>query len=234
MLQLIPHPAHPPLRVGAIAARVLSLDANWCVLRWKVEGAADLVVPPFAGRARTDGLWQTTCFELFVAPVHYLAQIPDPAHAEPVEACAPIPAGPGSTVSRILRQAQDERLRQAQDERREGWGDEGGATGYTEFNFSPSERWAAYDFNGYRTGMAERAVPRPPVITPRRGGDVLFCDVAIPVVALPPLPWRYGLTAVIEEAGGVKSFWAAVHAQDVPDFHDPACLSATLAAPDAA
>jgi hypothetical protein len=186
MLQLIPHPAHPPLRVGAIAARVLSLDANWCVLRWKVEGAADLVVPPFAGRARTDGLWQTTCFELFVA------RVLEGRHV----------------------------------------GEEG--DGYAEFNFSPSERWAAYDFNGYRTGMTERAVPRPPVITPRRGGDVLFCDVAIPVAGLPPLPWRYGLTVVIEEAGGVKSFWAAVHGRDVPDFHDPACLSATLAAPEAA
>lgn len=185
MLHLIPHPAHPPARVGAMAARVLSFDANWCVLRWTVEGAADLVVPPFAGRARTDGLWQTTCFELFIAEK---------------------PLSP-----------------------------KGGASGgYAEFNFSPSERWAAYDFTGYRTGMAERPMPRPPVITPRRGGDVLFCDVAIPAAALPPRPWRYGLTAVIEEAGGVKSFWAAAHGRDVPDFHDPACLSAALAAPEAA
>ncbi|WP_353226867.1 hypothetical protein [Novosphingobium sp.] len=79
--------------------------------------------------------------------------------------------------------------------------------------------------------MTERTMVRPPVITPRRGGDVLFCDVAIPTPTLPPLPWCYGLTAVIEEAGGVKSYWAAAHPREQPDFHDPACLIATLAAP---
>jgi hypothetical protein len=102
---------------------------------------------------------------------------------------------------------------------------------YSEFNFSPSERWAAYDFSAYRAGMAQRAMARGPVITPRRGADVLFCDVAIPTPALPPRPWRYGLTAVLEEAGGVKSYWAMAHAGDKPDFHHPTCLGATLAAP---
>jgi len=228
MLQLFAHPAHPPARVRAVAARVLSFDANWCVLRWKVDGAADLMVPPFAGRARTDGLWQTTCFELFVAQ-HVQTPQSTSVHPELVEGCAPTPAQsaatvPDPTVARVLRQAQDER----------GWGEARGGTGYTEFNFSPSERWAAYDFTSYRAGMTERPMPRSPVITPRRGGDVLFCDVAIPTAALPPLPWRYGMTAVLEETGEVKSFWALAHAGDRPDFHDPACLAATLAAPNAA
>lgn len=156
---------------------ILSCNGDWCVLRWRVDGAARVVVPPLAGRARQDGLWQATCFELFVA-------------------------GPGET--------------------------------YAEFNFSPSERWAAYDFTGYRTGMADRVMPRPPVITPRRGGDVLFCDVAIPIECLPPRPFRFGLTAVIVEEGDVRSFWAMAHGGERPDFHDRACFAATLAAPDAA
>ncbi|WP_420382630.1 DOMON-like domain-containing protein [Novosphingobium sp.] len=170
---LLAHPAHPPAAVRCVTTRVLSMDANWCVLRWKIEGAAGVVVPAFAGNGRADGLWRTTCFELFVA----------------------------------------------------------GQRGYAEFNFAPSERWAAYDFTGYREGMADRAMARAPVITPRRGGDVLFCDVAIASAQLPPLPWRYALTAVIEEAGGVKSFWAPVHGGERPDFHDPACLAGVLAAP---
>jgi len=33
---------------------------------------------------------------------------------------------------------------------------------------------------------------------------------------------RAGLTAVIEETGGVKSYWALAHASREPDFHDPA------------
>ncbi len=216
-LQLVSHPAHPPVRVRAVAARVLSLDADWCVLRWKVDGAADLVVPAFAGRARQDGLWQTTCFELFVA-----------SPALPLE-------GEGWAGVYDAREMHD----------RSGAGHPsqtplpreraGGASGaYSEFNFSPSERWAAYDFTGYRAGRADRAVPRAPVITPRRGGDVLFCDVALPTAALAPLPCRYGLTAVLEEADGVKSFWALAHPHEKPDFHDPSCLGAGLAAPNAA
>ncbi len=171
------HPAHPARAVTGIAARILSLDAHWLTLRWKVEGAGALVLPPFAGRARTDGLWQTTCFEMFLK-------------------------GPDGE-------------------------------GYAEFNLSPSERWAAYDFAGYRAGMAERAVERAPVCTPRRGGSVLIFDAAIPAFALPPLPWAYGLTAVIEEEGGTKSYWAMAHPPEKPDFHDPACMAARLAAPEA-
>ena len=41
-----------------------------------------------------------------------------------------------------------------------------------------------------------------------------------------------GLTAVIEEEGGVKSFWALAHGDPAkPDFHDPACFTAKLPAP---
>lgn len=170
---LTAHSAHPAKSVSAVAARILSLDANWLTLRWKVEGAQELVLPPFAGRARTDGLWQTTCFELFVKD----------------------------------------------------------GEGYAEFNLSPSERWAGYDFTGYRAGMAERPMDRAPVCTPRRGQSVLIFDAAIPASALPRLPWTYGLTAVIEEEGGHKSYWAIAHPPERPDFHDPACFAGRLAAP---
>lgn len=207
MFELIAHPAHPPARVRSVAARVLSLDANWCVLRWKVDGAADLVVPVFAGQGRQDGLWQTTCFELFLT-----------SKALPRE-------GEGWQGVCDANRAHNQSDAGHPSPQREG------AERYTEFNFSPSERWAAYDFTAYRTGMTERAICRPPIITPRKGSDMLFCDVAIPTETLPPLPWRYGLTAVLEEDGGVKSYWAMAHPPEKPDFHDPACLGASLAAP---
>lgn len=176
--ELVPHPAHPPLAVSSVQARILALDAHWLTLRWRVEGVARLVVPPFAGKGRADGLWQTTCFELFVKP--------------------------------------------------------DGGTAYAEFNLSPSQAWAAYDFTAYREGMADRACPRDPVCTPRGGQAVLIFDAAIPATALPPLPWAYGLTAVIEEEGGHKSYWAIAHGSDRPDFHSEACFAARLAAPTAA
>lgn len=152
------------------------MDAHWITLRWRVEGAQRLVLPPFAGKQRADRLWEATCFELFVRPENDAA--------------------------------------------------------YAEFNFSPSQQWAAYDFCGYRyrEGMAERSVPRAPVCTPRRGGSVLIFDVALPVGALPALPLRFGLTAVIEEEGGAKSYWAMAHRPDRPDFHHDTCFAGRLAA----
>lgn len=175
MPNLSSHPAHPPATVTSVEARILSVDNVWMTLRWRVEGTQRLVVPPFAGKVRADGLWQTTCFELFVKPA--------------------------------------------------------GGDAYAEFNFSPSQAWAAYDFSGYRDGMIERAVPRPPVCTPRRGQSVLIFDVALPAAALPALPFAYGLTAVIDEEGGHKSYWAIAHREDRPDFHHSSCFAASLEAP---
>ena len=37
--------------------------------------------------------------------------------------------------------------------------------------------------------------------------------------------------AVIEEAGGIKSYWALSHPEGAPDFHDPSCFLASVPAP---
>lgn len=105
---------------------------------------------------------------------------------------------------------------------------------YVELNLSPSEAWAAYDFTDYRKGMAERAMSRQPVCTARMGGDTLIFDAAIPIASLPPLPWLAGLTAVIEEEGGVMSYWAQAHSPGLPDFHQASCLALTVPAPHSA
>lgn len=172
---LICHPDHPPREVSRVEARITAFDSHWLRLRWRIDGCGELVVPPFAGKGRADGLWQTTCFELF------------------------------------MRQP--------------------GLESYSELNLSPSERWAAYDFAGYRSGMAERPVPREPDCTMRLGQTVAIFDAAVAAAALPDLPWNYGLSAVIEEAGGTKSYWALAHPPGQPDFHHSTCFAATLAAP---
>lgn len=172
---LTPHPAHEPLRVTLVEARVIGADDFWLRLRWRIEGAQALVVPPFAGKGRAQGLWQTTCFELFLMP-------------------------------------------------------EGGE-GYCEFNLSPSERWAAYDFDRYRHGMRDRPAEREPQGTMRLGSSFAIFDAALPLSALPGAHCRMNLAAVIEEQGGAKSFWALTHGADKPDFHDPACFIASLPAP---
>ena len=41
--------------------------------------------------------------------------------------------------------------------------------------------------------------------------------------------WELGLSAVLEEKDGTKSYWALAHPEgDRPDFHDPVCFAARL------
>jgi hypothetical protein len=103
---------------------------------------------------------------------------------------------------------------------------------YSEFNFSPSERWAAYSFNDYRAGMTELAVAVPPVIT-HVSGERLFV-MTVKMEAPPTGVDSIGLSAVIEESDGTKSYWALAHPPGKPDFHHPTCFTATLPPPSAA
>ena len=64
------------------------------------------------------------------------------------------------------------------------------------------------------------------------GGNTAIFDGYIPAAALPELPAAMALTAVIEETGGVKSYWSLRHSAAAPDFHDPACFIAPLTAPE--
>jgi hypothetical protein len=86
---------------------------------------------------------------------------------------------------------------------------------YREFNFSPSGEWAAYCFTGYR----ERAsVPAGDVtIGIERAAGVLDLTARIELKQKGRL--RIGLSAVIEEIDGARSYWALRHAPGKPDFH---------------
>ena len=92
---------------------------------------------------------------------------------------------------------------------------------YTELNFSPSSAWAAYGFDSERTGMRAASLPSPPVITTERHVDrfELRAELRAPLDA--PRLWHVGLTAVIEDIAGAKSYWALSHPREVPDFHHP-------------
>lgn len=109
-----------------------------------------------------------------------------------------------------------------------------GGDSYVELNLSPSERWNAYDFGSYRSGMGERPFPREPECTMRLGSTFAIFDAAIPAGGLPLEDCAMGLCAVLEEEGGVKSYWALTHPEGQPDFHAPACFAADLPAPGAA
>ena len=90
---------------------------------------------------------------------------------------------------------------------------------YFEFNFSPAGEWAAYRFRSYREGAANADVPAPQ-ITVLRSHDLLELSAAVDLGAdAPASTWRIGLSAVIEESDGRKSYWALAHPRERPDFH---------------
>lgn len=177
MPDLVFHPAHPPKQLRTMEAKIIGQDQTWLRVRWRLTGAGQIVVPAFAGKGRADGLWRTTCFEMFIG--------------------------------------------------------QPGIPAYVEVNLSPSERWNVYDFTSRREGMAERPMPREPECTMRKGSDIAIFDAAIPAAGLPTVPWQCGFTAVMEEEGGIKSYWALSHGDSAPDFHDPACFTFEVAAPGA-
>ena len=171
---LVAHPDHPPLSVEAVSVQVEHSSEGVLWLEYAVRGTSALVLPQEREPARANGLWKTTCFELF------------------------------------LKQA--------------------GGDAYCEFNFSPSLEWAAYGFESYRAGIRELPVRDP---------EIEISLDAEPYFFLGAEPWpcellggvgALALTAVIEEEGGVKSYWSLAHPPGAPDFHHPACFTARLPA----
>jgi len=64
---LVRHPDAPPGAVQSIDAELERLPGG-AIATFRVRGdIAKLVIPAPAATERTDGLWRTTCFELFVA-----------------------------------------------------------------------------------------------------------------------------------------------------------------------
>jgi len=98
--------------------------------------------------------------------------------------------------------------------------------GYSEFNFSPSTEWAAYAFSGYREGMQPLThTPLPEIETEVNNNSFeLRAILTLDTTAV----LRLGLSAVIEETNGRKSYWALAHPFGKPDFHHPDCFALEL------
>src|SRR5258706_2847688 len=103
---------------------------------------------------------------------------------------------------------------------------------YYEFNFSPSTQWAAYRFDGYRGGMEQTSGIGAPQIGTRTTGTGLELDVLLELDGLADLAsdalWRVGLSAVIEETSGRKSYWALARPPGNTDFHHSHCFALEL------
>lgn len=108
---------------------------------------------------------------------------------------------------------------------------DGAGTGYTELNFSPSGRWAAYRFAGYRDGMSEAEIEPAPDVTAAAGAYLFVLTAILPTSMLAGIDGA-GLSAVIEEKDGTRSYWALAHGAGKPDFHAAACFALPLTAPE--
>ena len=103
---------------------------------------------------------------------------------------------------------------------------EAGHSGYREWNFAPSGEWAAYNFSSYREGMAAPDVGAPPYI--RFEDNLTWWALGVTIAVEAGKHWDLGLSAVLEEAEGTKSYWALAHGDGRPDFHHPDCFTARL------
>ena len=100
-----------------------------------------------------------------------------------------------------------------------------GEPGYVEFNFAPSGAWAAYRFTSQRRGMSNLEEFSAMPITVDHGISSLELGVTLPLGMLPDFAdgdaWSIGISTIIEERNGRKSYWALAHPQGKADFHHP-------------
>lgn len=101
-----------------------------------------------------------------------------------------------------------------------------GADSYREWNFAPSGEWAAYDFTAYRDGRTDAEVSAPYV---RLEDNMTWWALGATIAVDAEASWQLGLSVILEEKDGTKSYWAIAHREGGrPDFHDPACFGASL------
>jgi len=98
---------------------------------------------------------------------------------------------------------------------------------YYEFNFSPSTQWAAYQFSSYRSGMRVATEIAAPRIEVRSDKVTYTLQAALELDGLSS-PLHLGLSAVLEETNGHKSYWALAHPPGKPDFHHADCFALEL------
>jgi hypothetical protein len=101
-----------------------------------------------------------------------------------------------------------------------------GAAAYREWNFAPSGEWAAYDFTAHRDGRSDADVSAPYI---RIEDNLTWWAVGATLTVPTNARWDLGLSAILEEKDGTKSYWALAHpGGGKPDFHDAACFTAHL------
>ena len=105
-----------------------------------------------------------------------------------------------------------------------------GATGYHEFNLSPSGEWAAYAFGAYREGAGLEDLALNPQISATRSPERLELSARVDLNRISAGgKIIIGLSVVVEQEDGGLSYWALKHAPGRPDFHHRDAFALELA-----
>lgn len=95
------------------------------------------------------------------------------------------------------------------------------ATSYREYNFAPDGRWSAYRFASYR--HARSNLPNRCIVSSGRERDYYWCDAV--VIGQQLDGHAVGISAIVENDAGFKSFWAVQHPAGAADFHHDDCFA---------
>jgi len=205
VLPLVPHPDTPPRAVERVTCSLSWQDAGHWVAGFIVGAPSSaLKLPEPATPARADGLWQRTCFELFLL---------DPATGGYFE----FNFSPSGEWAAYQFDGYRAGMRPAA--LADPWIT---STEPEQFDAGMGAHLAAL---GLDAASIEALLATPMAEMPHAPGPpehyALNAHLEDPAFGR-DRGWRLGISAVIEEADGTKSYWALAHPDGKPDFHAPA------------
>ncbi|MEP9357206.1 DOMON-like domain-containing protein [Sphingomonas sp. KR3-1] len=212
VLQLVPHPDTPAKAVPSVLCSLSWQDAGHWVAGFIVGAPSEALALPTPTRpARTDGLWQRTCFELFLR---------DPESGAYLEFNFS-PSGEWAAYRFDGYRAGMRPLELA-----DPWIT---STDRDQFNAGMGAHLAALGLDPASIGtLLSTPMPEIPGAPAAPAQYVLNAHLEDPALGAAKT-WQLGISAVIEEADGTKSYWALAHPEGKPDFHADACFALEMA-----
>jgi hypothetical protein len=97
-----------------------------------------------------------------------------------------------------------------------------GQQNYWEINLSPQNQWNVYEFDDYRNPTPPHEAKGWSLVDMKTLPGELVARIKSDLSSKQNL--RVGLTCVLENKTGEKSYWALKHGLTQPDFHDQSCF----------
>lgn len=212
-LPLIAHPAALPRAVAGVTCSLSWQDAgNWVVSFIVAAPPSAMALPAPCAPARVDGLWQHSCFELF------LSNTDDGSYCE-------FNFSPSGEWAAYAFDSYRSGMRPLAV--RDPWIT---SSVPDQFACAMAARLAAI---GLDTAPIDTLMSDPLSDMPNAAEQYTLNGHLEDATLDSGRRWILGMSAVIEEVDGTKSFWALAHPPGKPDFHHPDCFTLKVPAPSA-